>query len=117
MPPDQFLRNGEWRRLARGAFADRLPTEIIENRKRGAQNTDWHTRLAPYRPNLAEELERLSGSALVTRILDVPRMKRILAGWPDDPHAVEDDGQLYRVSLLRALHVGQYLSWIEGANQ
>ncbi len=117
LPPDQFLRNGEWRRLARCAFADRLPAEIIENRKRGAQNTDWHTRLTPYRPTLAEELERLSGSALVTRILDVPRMKRILAGWPDDPRAVEDDGQLYRVSLLRALHVGQYLSWIEGGNR
>ncbi|KJV10981.1 hypothetical protein VZ95_01375 [Elstera litoralis] len=117
LPPDQFLRNGEWRRLARRAFADRLPTEIIENRKRGAQNTDWHTRLAPYRPNLAEELERLSGSALATRILDVPRMKRILAGWPDDPRAVEGDGQVYRVSLLRALHVGQYLSWIDGGNR
>jgi asparagine synthase (glutamine-hydrolysing) len=117
LPPDQFLRNGEWRRLARGAFADRLPTEIIENRKRGAQNTDWHTRLTPYRPTLAAELERLSGSGLATRILDVPRMKHILAGWPDDPRAVEGDGQLYRVSLLRALHVGQYLRWIDGGNR
>jgi hypothetical protein len=54
---------------------------------------------------------------LATRILDVPRMTRILAGWPDDPRAIEDDGQLYRVSLLRALHVGQYLSWIEGGNR
>lgn len=117
LPPDQFLRNGEWRRLARRAFADRLPTDIIENRRRGAQNTDWHMRLTPYRPNLAEELERLSGSALVTRILDVPRMKRILAGWPDDPRAVDGDGQLYRVSLLRALHAGQYLSWIEAGNR
>ncbi|PWC52992.1 hypothetical protein TSO221_12240 [Azospirillum sp. TSO22-1] len=117
LPPEQFQYGGVWRRLARRAFADRLPPEITGNRRRGAQNPDWHLRLTPHREHFAAELERLDGSQLAGRILDLPRMKRILAGWPDDPHAVEGSGVLYHSTLMRALHLGRYLRWVEGGNQ
>lgn len=117
LPSEQFLHRGEWRRLARRAFADRLPPGILENRRRGAQNPDWHRRLTPHRHLLAEHLERLEEVPLARRLLDVARMREILATWPDDPAAVEGEGLIYRTLLARALHVGQYLAWIDGSNR
>ncbi|HYD68964.1 asparagine synthase-related protein [Azospirillum sp.] len=116
LPDDQFMRDGQARSLARRMFADRLPPEIALNTHRGAQNTDWHLRLTPHRAALAAEIERLEGSALASRILDVPRLKRLLDSWPDDSGQIEGDGSQYRVMLLRALHTGQFLRWVDGGN-
>lgn len=117
LPSEQFLHGGVWRRLARRAFADRLPPEITNNPLRGLQDSDWHARLTPCRGHFAAEIERLERSALASRILDLPRMRRMLADWPDDPRAVKGSGIPLRYWLLHSLHVGQYLRWIEGGNQ
>lgn len=117
LPSEQFLHGGVWRRLARRAFADRLPPDITGNLRRGAQNADWHQRLTPHRAALAAELERLEAVPLAGKLLDLPGMKEILASWPDDPAAVGGDGRLYRTKFFRALHVGQFLGWLDGGNR
>jgi len=120
LPADQFLRDGQTRSLARRAFADRLPPEIASNTRRGAQNTDWHARLTPLRDSMAADIERLERSALASRLLDIPRLKGIIDRWPKDGGAVlhdGSDGTLFRVTLLRALHLGRYLRWVEGGNE
>ncbi|WP_431860941.1 asparagine synthase-related protein [Azospirillum sp.] len=116
LPEDQFLRSGRTRALARRAFADRLPPEILHNPLRGAQSSDWHRRILPHRDRLAAELERVQTSALAARLLDLPRMKRMLDSWPSDPRQFIGEAAHHRLLVARALHLGQYLRWIEGGN-
>lgn len=116
LPEDQFLSGGVWRRLARRAFADRLSPEILTNHRRGAQNPDWHARLHPHRAVLEAQVERLERSALACRILNVPRIRALSRDWPDDPARLPGNSVPFRVQLLRALHVGQFLHWTEGGN-
>jgi asparagine synthase (glutamine-hydrolysing) len=41
VPPEQFLAGGVPRSLARRAFADRLPPEVLRERRKGYQAADW----------------------------------------------------------------------------
>ena len=114
LPDEQFLSGGVWRRLARRAFADRLPPEILTNYRRGAQNPDWHARLHPSRDVLAAQVERLEHSALACRLLNVPRIRELSRQWPSDP--ASGPSMPFRVQLMRVLHLGQFLHWTEGGN-
>lgn len=115
LPTNQLLRNGQTRWLARRAFADRLPASIVRNRLRGRQNGDWLARLNRRRAEVEAEVERLEGSRLASRILDLPLLKAEFAKLPDDAtlgHLRAGMG----AKLMRDLNVGQFLKWYERAN-
>lgn len=117
LPDDQFLAGGVTRALARRVFADRLPSAILQNFRRGAQNGDWHHRLTPHRDRLSEALSRAERSTLAAKMLDLPRLRRLIDDWPLDRETANAQQRSYRVMLLRSLHVAQFLSWIEGGNR
>lgn len=116
LPDDQFLRGGIKRALARRAFADRLPPSILGNVRHGAQNGDWHCRLTPHRDRLDEALARAERSTLAAKMLDLPRLRRLLDDWPADREAAQAAQHAYKTMLLRSLHVAQFLRWVEGGN-
>lgn len=116
LPEDQFFRNGQPRSLARRVFADRLPAGILSNQRRGVQNADWHLRLPQQRERLEATLDQLDRSALAGRILDLPRLRRMLREMPADPDALRRTGNAYKVMFTRAIHVGRFLAWYERVN-
>lgn len=65
---------------------------------------------------MAGELERLEGSPLARRLIDLPRLKRLMAQWPKDEHAAETRKLEYCSALTRGLHVGRFIRWVEGTN-
>ena len=115
-PGALFLVGGIHRSFARQVFADRLPSALLGNTRRGAQNGDWHARLAPHRDMLAAELDRLDRSRLASRLLDLPKLKKVMEAWPKDRDAGGQVSPRYRAMMLRSLHVGQFLRWVEGGN-
>jgi asparagine synthase (glutamine-hydrolysing) len=116
LPADQFLRDGVPRRLIRQVLADRAPASIADNPCKGEQNPEWFHRLSQRREEIAGELDRLAASPLAARILDLPRLKALLDDWPADAEAAARRGPAYSGMLPRALHVGQFLRWVEGGN-
>ncbi len=116
LPDDQFLRNGQPRFLARRLFADRLPAAVLSNQRRGEQNADWYLRLAPQRERLEATIEQLERSSLARRLLDLPRLSRMLRDMPSDPDDLRRTGDAYKVMFTRALHAGRFLAWHERAN-
>jgi asparagine synthase (glutamine-hydrolysing) len=104
VPEPMFRRDGIPRSFARAVFADRLPPEILSERRRGA------------RSDIAIELERLDTSPLARRLIDLPRLRGLLEQWPKDEHAAEQRREAYRIALNRAVHVGRFIRWIEGGN-
>jgi len=116
VPEWLYRRNGISRSFARKVLADRLPPDILDETRRGAQGVTWFRRMDLRRPELAKEVERLAASPLTSRLIDVPRLKRILDDWPKDDQTAQMRQYEIRYVLGRGVHVGQFIRWVEGGN-
>jgi asparagine synthase (glutamine-hydrolysing) len=114
VPEPMYRRGGVVRAFARQVLADRLPPEILAESRRGAQVTDWFSRLQVRRQDIAAEIERLDTSPLARRLIDVPRLKRLMVEWPKDEHEAQMRLPDYMLALARGVHVGQFVRWVEG---
>jgi asparagine synthase (glutamine-hydrolysing) len=117
VPEPMYRRNGVPRSFARRVLADRLPREIIDERRRGASTPTWFRSLNARRADMARDIERLDASPMARRLLDVPRLKRLMAQWPKDEQAAEQRNGEYRFALARGVHVGRFVRWVEGGNE
>jgi asparagine synthase (glutamine-hydrolysing) len=116
VPEPMYHRRGIQRWFARQVFADRLPRPILDEPQRGANNPTWFRSLGAVRPQLATEIERLEASPLANRLLDLPRLKRLMAEWPKNDNEAEKRRSEYRLALARGVHVGRFIRWVEGGN-
>jgi asparagine synthase (glutamine-hydrolysing) len=116
VPEPMFRRDGIPRSFARRVLADRLPREIIDERRRGANNPTWFRSLDARRGIIAGDIERLEASPLARRLIDLPRLQRLMAQWPKDEQAAEARLGEYRLALARGVHVGRFVRWVEGGN-
>lgn len=112
IPEAQQRRAGQTRWLIRRAMASRLPAQILENRQRGLQAADWFERLTNSRAAIFDELALMENSDLAKRMLDVPRLRRLVEDWPqsgETPQVLHT----YRNLLESALMMGRFLRWFE----
>jgi asparagine synthase (glutamine-hydrolysing) len=105
IPHDQFLKDGNFRRLPRRAMADRLPDSVLRNNQMGSQNPEIMRRLSAARPAMLEEIEALKQVPLAARAIDLPRIAKIVRDWSDNNEVT--------LVLPLALHVGRFLRWAE----
>ena len=116
VPEWYYRHNGVRRSFARKVLADRLPPEIVDDTSMGVQGVTWFRRMDARRAAIAEDVERMTASPTARRLIDVPRMKRIVDDWPKDAQAAEDRRREVRVAFGRAVQVGQFVRWVEGSN-
>lgn len=114
VPEWLYHRNGVPRSFARAVFADRLPREILDETRRGANNLAWFRTLDRRRAQIAAQVERMECSPTARSLLDIPRLKRLLDEWPKDEGAAAARQREYRSALARAVHVGNFICWVEG---
>lgn len=114
VPDEQYIRDGATRWLARRVLADRLPPEVLNERRRGLQCPEYMHRMTLQRDEIVAGVESLGRSPLASRVLDVARMKRLAENWPEGLPA--SGFNEYGAVLHRGLHVGRFLRWIEGGN-
>jgi asparagine synthase (glutamine-hydrolysing) len=116
VPPQQYLAEGIDRSLIRRAMWGLLPEAVLTNRLSGLQGADWHQKLAARRGEIAQELDELSKSALVRRVIDLSRLEKAINNWPrGDWHKAEIFCE-YNLALTRGLAGGRFIRWIEAAN-
>lgn len=116
VPETLYFRNGVPRAFARAVLADRLPREILHERRRGAQGVTWFRRMSAGRAAITADLDRMEASPLARSVVDLPRLRRLVSDWPADEQAAEKQMFEYRVLLSRGLHVGRFICWVEGGN-
>ena len=116
VPEPMFRRNGVPRAFAREVLADRLPPEILNERRRGAQAVTWYRRLDARRPDIAADLDRLEASPLARRMIDLPHLKQLMAQWPADEHAASPQMASYALALSRGVHIGRFIRWVENGS-
>jgi asparagine synthase (glutamine-hydrolysing) len=114
VPEWMYRANGVPRAFARNVLADRLPAEILHERRRGMQGGAWFRRLD--RNQIAQDIERLEASRTAQRLIDLPRVRRLIDEWPDDEETAEKRFLEYTFVLARALHIGRFIRWVERDN-
>lgn len=113
LPEDQFLREGQQRWLIQRAMQERLPPEILKNRKRGLQAADWYERLSAARAEVLAEIARLEKTELAARALDLARLRGLVEQMPSRVTDAERTMQDYRFVLEIGLMTGRYVRWVE----
>lgn len=116
VPAAQFLHGGVPRSLARRAFRDRLPAALLDELRKGYQLADWHEGLSAARPGLAMEVERLRAVDPAGQTLDLERMEKLLADWPEGGWHTDEVMRKYRLALLRGVSAGHFLRRASGSN-
>jgi asparagine synthase (glutamine-hydrolysing) len=108
-PLDQFLVDGVPRRLARDAFADRLPSQVLAEKRRGRQAADWREGMTAGRTQAAAEIDRFAPCAQAAATVDGARLRSLVDSWPN---GVGHDGNvalIYREGLMRGIATGHFL--------
>jgi asparagine synthase (glutamine-hydrolysing) len=117
IPAEQFIADGRPRSLARRALADRVPAAVLDEPRRGYQAADWHEALGANRGELAEWIGRLEDCAPAATALDLTRLRRMVAEWPEGGWESDAVRYPYRYALLRGLSVGHFLHRASGSNR
>jgi asparagine synthase (glutamine-hydrolysing) len=107
LPPEQLLGEGQTRRLARLALADRLPAAVL-NGPRGYQFADWHESLSKER--LWAALEDLEASPAAS-LLDLRRLHAFVDQWPTAGWETKSVIATHRLALLRTLSAGYFAKY------
>jgi len=121
VPEEQYILGGEPRSLARRAFADRLPPEILRETRRGYQAADWHVGAGAALNGLREEIDAVTRCADADALVNAGGLRGLVDAWPDlapdDPRwnqpAITDR---YRHMLLRGVAAGHFLRRVARTN-
>jgi asparagine synthase (glutamine-hydrolysing) len=109
LPTEQFLEDGQRRRLARRVLSDRLPRLVLDETRRGLQAADWHEGLTAARDRIADELDRLGACGLARTAIDLPRLHRLVQNWPAGGWERPEVIAHYRHALMGAISAGHFL--------
>ena len=116
IPPEQYLVEGIDRSLIRRAMWGLLPEAVLTNRLSGLQGADWYRKLEARRGELAKELDELSKSPLVRRVIDLGRLENAVREWPCGRWHEAEVFREYNLALTRGLAGGRFIRWIESTN-
>lgn len=116
LPVEQLFRDGEGRFLARRMGQGRIPEEIRTETRYGLQLGDWHLRLARQRTELLTELRLLARDPQVSRLVDVPRLIRMLEQFPADDRIPRDLMLQYQIALPNGIAAARFIKYVNGSN-
>jgi asparagine synthase (glutamine-hydrolysing) len=113
IPDAQFLHDGVSRRLVRRAMADALPRETLAERAKGLQSADWYEGMTASKAEIAEELRLMERSATARRIIDLPRLRALMANWPAASPRSSEYYVDYCLALARGVGAGNFINCAE----
>jgi asparagine synthase (glutamine-hydrolysing) len=116
VPLDQYLKRGEFRALGRRALEDRVPSPVLDERRKGYQAADWREGLAAAGTQVQEEAARLDASAPAEKLIDVARLQSLAATFPVSDCTDAEIVRTYRLALLRGVSAGHFLRSVTRPN-
>lgn len=113
VPPEEFVRGGIPRSLARRALVGRVPDALLAERRKGIQAPDWHEPAAAQRGALSAELRAFAATP-AAHLLPLDRLQAMLDAWPDADWSRPAVSRDYRSRLLRPISLAYFLSHADG---
>ena len=114
--PEEFIRDGIPRSLARRAFADRIPGRVAASLARGYQSPDWYEAVEHDLPMLRKEIEAISRCESAGEMIDLEWLRQTIDSWPTGGWARQDVMVRYRYGFLRAVQTGHFIRKVAGTN-
>lgn len=116
VPVEQLMRDGESRFLARRMGIGRLPEEIRTETRYGLQHGDWHLRLGRQLGSLKAELKSLEHDPQVGRLVDIPRLIRLLEDFPASDRVERNVALQYQITLPNGIAAARLIRSVSGRN-
>ncbi|HEY1604030.1 MAG TPA: asparagine synthase-related protein [Allosphingosinicella sp.] len=116
IPAEAYLAGGRARGLARDAFADRLPSVIANETRKGLQAVDWHEGMMAARGELQDELGRICAVPETDGLIDTAMLRGLTETWPEADWNRSENQVRYRLALLRGVSGGHFLRKASGSN-
>jgi asparagine synthase (glutamine-hydrolysing) len=116
VPPEEFVRGGVRRSLARRAFAERLPPDVAKATVRGYQSADWYEALGSDLQSLHDEIAKIERCGPAASVIDMAWLKQTSEAWPTGGWADDSVIMRYRYGLLRAVSAGHFMRKVAGTN-
>lgn len=113
IPPEQFVVGGQGRSLVRRAMRGRLPDATLDRKQKGTQSADWYECLSKIQGELAAELTLQTQSTAVRHLIDLERLRGILAEWPQTAQQAARKDGIYDSVISRGIAVGYFIRQIE----
>jgi asparagine synthase (glutamine-hydrolysing) len=109
LPLDMLLSRGERRPLARAALADRLPADVLTERRKGYQASDWGEALTRDLPSVRDLVRRIAGDEGARALIDADLLQDLVENWPAGGWNRSAVMGLYRSAFLDALTAGHFI--------
>jgi asparagine synthase (glutamine-hydrolysing) len=107
-PPDRLVsRQGTPSPVYEAAFKDRIPAQVMQNRKRGHQGADWFELFD--KAEVAAIMRRSSENRFVRELFDLDQIDRMIASWPDKGSTEGLTLLPHRNQLLGAVGVADFI--------
>ena len=115
LPAEQFLRDGQSRRLIRRIMEGRLPAEVLHGHRLAPER---ETLQIPDLPATRATLERWRNDPSVAERVDLTRLLRLLDALPQAPITRRNHSDYLFIlrGLDHALAVGRFIRWAEGGS-
>ena len=110
IPVEQYLVGGQSRSLIRRAMQGRLPESTLRRTTRGLQAADWYLSVGAARPQLYAELARIERSPLACRLVDTPRLRKLLDTWPTSGYDTAEVSDAWHLALTRGIAAGSFIA-------
>ena len=117
LPPDILVRDGQDRWLARQLGKGHLPEWQRTRRRFGMHNCDWHVKLTPQLDSLKDELAEISQDPVLSRVIDIDKLERIYASWPDRFEIDDSTILTHGMGLSHAILTKRYVDFVTGRNR
>lgn len=111
LPIEEFLKDGTTRRLARRAFAGRLPASVVNNKLRGYQGADWHAKFDARQAR--DWVEEISLSSTAGAVIDLQELRRALDGADEAAKLAPLALRSWGARILGAISVGAFIREVE----
>ena len=107
-PPDQLVsRRADPSKVYESAFNDRIPIEVLRNKRRGYQSADWFEHFT--RDRVAELFHRYRKNEVVVGLFDFEYIELALSKWPVPGRGSRPALDVYRNQLLSALSLADFI--------
>lgn len=116
LPTRMFMRDGEFRWLAKQVAKGIMPEKQRANRLNGRWDADWHLRIGRRRKDILAELDRLEKDERFARMIDIPRLRTSLERWPERTEIDYRKYSTHEFMVPRALLTTRFIKYVEGRN-
>lgn len=117
LPLSMFQRDGLSKWLYHRAFAERVPSDVRNELRKGYQAADWLVRLRRNQPILRDVLREAADSPQVSGLIDTKRLAEIIGSAPPTGPVTARARMDYRYKLLRGLSVAHFIRRLDRSNR